>query len=191
MNVADSSSFILSRFHLNIFGTVACVVLYLNVQISQCFRPDMASHFDKHEWWIEPIEPVQRHGSNRRSLESLSAQILHRRSEDTDVRLGELTIAAPVDSALPEPNRAVWDACDIELRSLAPNLIVHVDESRNKSASILLRPETLPKEEIWETLTQYLIPIVCATHSVPHSRWSVWAYLEFSIWQQWNTVSRT
>ena len=83
----------------------------------------MASHLERHEWWIEPIEPVQRHGSKRRSFGSESAQILHRRSEESDVRLGELTMVAPVDSALPEPNRAVWDAWDIELKSRATNLI--------------------------------------------------------------------
>ena len=120
VKVADSSSFIVSRFHLKRLGTVARVVLYLNVQISQCFLPDMASHFERHEWWIEP---VQRHGSNKRSFGSESAQILHRRSEESDVRLGELTMVAPVDSALPELNRAVWDAWDIELKSRATNLI--------------------------------------------------------------------
>ena len=58
------------------------------------------------------------HGSKSFSAFSLSAHILHNRSELTEVWLvaafGVDDVA--VDSALPEPSKAVRDACNIELK---------------------------------------------------------------------------
>ena len=56
------------------FGIGACAILYLNVQISQCFLPDSANHFDKQDSWIEPIDPVHLYYKNKKLVHETEDQ---------------------------------------------------------------------------------------------------------------------